>query len=415
MHRVSFRLVCSALAVACYAAPAWAQYNDPFTQTSVNSSVQMLPATHTSTGSSYVVTSHAGSCDECCDTCDDACCDTCEDVCSDTCDTCCDVCDDACCEPKSCKTYFAGFEATFLDPHFEDGNVPGTGLIGAIGAALGNPGGLGAVAFPSDDFDFQFAPRFYAGMMDETGFGARAAYWWFDSESDSASISSSFDLAGGMLNVTDTVQGELELHVLDLEAFQAVTMNRWTANLGAGIRIAKVRVASDMLLDGNAVGGGFDGATGSLLIATEQDFTGFGPTISGELRREVGNGLSVFAKGRYALIFGKNDASASATIAATDFLPFLDGTLAIENNDIEDFLSVYEIQLGTAYEYQSGANRFFVTAAWEAQLWAGAGGYQDLLGDLSQFNAILPPGGPLATPEGDIGFSGFTVGVGMAR
>ena len=408
MHRVSFRLLCSALAVACYAAPAWAQYNDPFAQTSATSSVQMLPATHTSTGSSYVVTSHAGSCDECCDTCDDACCDTCEDVCCDTCDTCCDVCDDACCEPKSCKTYFAGFEATFLDPHFEDGAAPGTGIAGAILSTSGDQAGQ-APLFATEDFDFAFAPRFYAGMVDETGFGARVTYWWFNDTSGTATVGTTF--GGGALAANINVAGELELHVLDVEGTQGFAMGNWNMNLGAGLRFAQFNISS------NVFGGASDGSnTGT--ITTASDFSGFGPTISGALIRDIGNGLAVFAKGRFALLYGKTDATGAFNLNLPD-VPLGGGVIGMQNgsfanNDIEDFLSVYEIQIGTAYEYQSGANRFFVTAAWEAQLWAGAGGYQELLGSLPQL-APITTGAPLATGAGDVGFSGFTVGVGVGR
>jgi hypothetical protein len=105
-----------------------------------------------------------------------------------------------------------------------------------------------------------------------------------------------------------------------------------------------------------------------LLPGVGVDFDGIGPTLSLQGTRPVAcSGLSVFAMGRYSLLFGETDIT-------TPFL--LGGQISIQ----DDMVGVAEIQMGLNHE-RCLNECYTLTSSifWEAQRWDSDSG---ALGDI---------------------------------
>jgi len=243
-----------------------------------------------------------------------------------------------------------GAEITFLRPHHSMGTrgYDGTDLL----------------------FDFEAAPRFWMGWVNECGLGIRFRYWDFDHTQTVASQygqgrtdSQRFDISVSDLEITDTMQ----LTCL------------WELTISGGVRYVDYdeRRFTTFVRDGS--------------IAGLQEFRSstWGPTISAELRRPIWGCLDVFANVRGSAMFGDEDELLWDPQGQQRML------VGSESADVK---FITEMQLGSEYNRPlSNGARLFFRGAVEAQYW-------------STFS-----GEPFYDGGEAVGFVGFTMSAGLLR
>ena len=213
----------------------------------------------------------------------------------------------------------------------------------------------------------------------------------------------------------------LDVEAIDLEVTQAIHYCRWDLTFAAGVRYGAVHVsgAEDLLLEAGVFPVGILSESS---LQTSQRFDGVGPTVALEGRRRLGNSnLSIYGNARGSLLFGNYKRRArfeNAGLVGFIFDPDefeYEVDLASDRGD--DLLTVLEMQLGMEYAREMGYGAlFFVRGGFEAQVWQGAGGYGNLLSGLEGIESLTGlAGGGLASIDGDIGFIGATVAVGVMR
>ncbi|MFO0872028.1 MAG: hypothetical protein U0935_24135 [Pirellulales bacterium] len=256
-----------------------------------------------------------------------------------------DFCDDCC---DRCPGVIAGAELTFLKAH----NNALSLAIAPLGAGNIIPG-----------YDFEVAPRFWAGYEFAGGLGFRATYWGFDQ-----SVTS---------NVLPITVG-LEATTVDLELTQSGSFCKWDLTFSAGARYGRIDDSLALSFGGPP-------------ISLSHEFEGVGGTIAFGVRRPVGyRGLSLIGGLRASLLYGSTDASVD--LSGLNF-PVTGVTLT---ND-QQVLEIYEMRMGGEWsrDLDNGA-RFYAQVLYEAQAWNIA--------------PIL-----LGIGDSQIGFSGVAVNVGLAR
>ncbi len=304
---------------------------------------------------------------------------------------------DACCHATAGWT--GGVEITVVQPFFEDARNPSTNLAGLVGL-------LGGAGTPSTaSFGMNPAPRFWIGKQNCDGFGGRVRYWQYDQSAGPVAS----PLGGPGL--TETVLAGLEVHALDVEMTQVINWDRWVFTLSGGGRYGSVH-----LTDAASFAAAGPVALNTL---TSQRFDGGGPTVALEGKRYLGSSnLALFANSRASLLYGNVKRSAAiAIVDPQDVTGFgLDGLAAAVGSRGNDLITVLELQVGAEWsrEIRYGA-KFFARGAAEAQVWQGAGGFDGILSGIGALDAILPPGGEIASTRGDLGFIGAAFAVGIAR
>jgi hypothetical protein len=295
--------------------------------------------------------------------------------------------------------WIGGVELTVVQPFFEDARNPSTNLAGLVGL-LGGAGMSSSASFGMDA-----APRFWIGKQNCNGFGGRVRYWQYDQSA--GPVTSPL----GIPAVTETVLAGLEVHALDVEMTQVINWDNWVFTLSGGGRYGSVHLTDIASF----------AAPGPVAVntLTSQRFDGGGPTVSFEGKRYLGNSnLALFANTRASLLYGNVKRQAAIAIVDPQNVTGLglDGVTAATGSRGNDLLTVLELQVGAEWsrEIRYGAV-FFARSAVEAQVWQGAGGFDGILGGLAVTDAILPPGGEIASTRGDLGFIGAAFAVGIAR
>lgn len=319
----------------------------------------------------------------------------------------CDSCsgDDCCCigcgEPVCCETcgpcllppaWYAGFEATFVKPRFED-NVAFTRME-ADGASF--------ESFTDTEFDYdlEFTPRVFVGWQDNSGIGLRATWWQFDHAAATETANppangfgaithpafGSVDNSSVIPTDTFSAASDLNAYTIDLEATREKQFSAWDVSVAGGIRYAYSEQSYSAELRDNA-----DTFRGS--IDFRQSIEGFGPTISLSAYRPIATDAGIFCKARGSVLFGDGESTLTAVEDADLTTPF--NTSRTTGGD--DLLSIGEIQVG--FRWQSLGRRGqtyrpFLSAALEGQIWNGAG------------NAT--------SEDGALGFFGFNTGAGVS-
>ena len=287
----------------------------------------------------------------------------------------------------------AGFEFTFLKPRFSD-NVAFTAMQ-ADGASFESFRGS------EFEYDLELSPRAWLSVDGCAGLGLRATYWQLDQDANAIAASPPANGFGridhpsfGDIDISTTIPGDrfvamsgIEAYSIDLEATKQMRFNLWAVTAGTGVRYASVEQSYLAELTNSA-------GTRQGQIDFQQNLGGFGPTISLNTARPLGQCFTIFGKARGSLLWGDGTVELDAGEDLDLTTPFR--TDRVNNRD--DILPITEIQVGLQwlppprphYAFQP-----FFSAALEGQLWSNAG------------NAT--------TESGDLGFFGFNVGIGFSR
>jgi hypothetical protein len=243
---------------------------------------------------------------------------------------------DCCCCDQS--AYFFSLEATVFKFHDAGGVEDANGIDGK--------------------FDFELMPRITLGYVGCDGLGARIRYWDFDADTKSKAH----------------LPISVETYNVDFEVFQVCELDCCTAlEFSAGIRYNDFEHHRTGLADvGPPV----------VLFVDKYDFSDIGGMIGIEARRDLGNGLGVYARLREVILMGD--------------------TGILDNNDeIDVTRPVTEIAFGADYCYCG----WTVHGGLEWQNW---GNYTtralDGVDDDVEFVEDV-------NDNDDIGFAGFVFGV----
>ena len=155
---------------------------------------------------------------------------------------------------------------------------------------------------------------------------------------------------------------DIEAHALDVEVTQRGDFQCSDWLVSGGLRHGGVDITEPNGIFGVIPVAAFFGPTGV-------EFSGTGPTVSGEPSRHFGgcSGLSLFGRARSALLFGDIDVTS----------PFRGGVVF---NIEDEFVHVWEYQLGIQYDHCFCGKTAHVGVFWEAQRWDSE---SNALGDLA--------------------------------
>jgi len=303
-------------------------------------------------------------------------------------DICCD--DMGCDGPVRCRScpprarFFAGFEATFVKPRFE--NNTAFSVMEADGASF--------ESFRDTEFDYDldFAPRVFLGWQRNDGVGMRVTWWQFDQEAAIASANppangfgaishptfGDVDISSVIPTDTFSASSDLSAYTIDLEATKQTSFSNWDLGVGSGIRFARTEQSyRAQLRDTNNVLRG--------QIDYRNSLEGFGPTISLDAYRPFSSQSGIFCKARGSVLFGDGESQLTAIEDADLTTPF--NTTRTTSRD--DLLSISEVKVGYRWKARKGRGqvfRPFFSVAMEGQIWNGVGNATSEEGTLFGFN-----------------------------
>jgi hypothetical protein len=141
-------------------------------------------------------------------------------------------------------------------------------------------------------------------------------------------------------------------------------------------------------------------------------FSGWGPTVSGEMGVRVWRRVGIYGLGRVSYLFGHSHQEASQIQTGT--APNL---LFTANNDKLVAVPVGEIELGLSWQADYRRMRFMVRSGFAAQMWWDAGSASiPAGGTFSSLGAQSPQGVffPVSTAtNSNLGFLGWTFSLGL--
>jgi len=171
--------------------------------------------------------------------------------------------------------------------------------------------------------------RYALGYENDSGVGVRARYFGLD---DSIPLAQRF--GGGSVG--------LDVESIDVEATFRKTRGDWDAGVSGGVRYGNLEYTGD----------------GIVIFPGELSFEGFGPTISVDGRRSIGDtSFSVFGNLRGSLLMGE--------------LGNTQPVRGLSAGSVEDeIMHVIENQIGVSWLLTDGNGpQLEVRAAWETQFW----------------------------------------------
>ena len=314
----------------------------------------------------------------------------CDDVCTGCGDMACGDCIGDCCSPVS-KSFYVGFEATFVKPRFEDNSA--FTVMTSDGALFET---FNEIEF---DYDMDFTPRVFVGWQNCDGLGLRATWWQFDHAAADLSANppangfgevalppfGDVDISSNIATDTFSAASDLNAYTLDLEATKQTSFSSWNLGVGGGIRyasaeqhyFAQVRETGNVLRD---------------QVDFQHSIEGIGPTISIDAYRPWSHQLGTFCKARGSVLFGDGE----SRLSAGEDLDLANSFTTTRNTSRDDLLSIAEIQVGVRWQASQNRRRVvkpFLTSAFEGQIWNGAG------------NAT--------SEDGNLGFVGISAGGGL--
>lgn len=207
------------------------------------------------------------------------------------------------------RTWYAGMDAVIVRPQ-----------LGALS--------VGGVQL-TPDFDYKVSPRFWAGVTNSNGLGARVTYWTFDANE-------SLPAAGTFADV--------EVDSLDLDTTVNASICNTDLTFFGGIKYGKIRTElnADLgIIDANLA----------------HQFEGFGPTLGMEVRRQIRqSNFALVGMLRGSWLFGQTDLEIQDLVAV---------------NAEDSMTQVWEARLGVEYTRCVGDRgaTLIARAVWEAQAW----------------------------------------------
>ena len=278
--------------------------------------------------------------------------------------------------------YFGSVTAAYLKPHFQ-GNTAITSGGGGVNEAT---------AF---DFDHRTNASSRFGFESKYGPGVEVNLFNLNFDSELSQFDSN-GIQSGQTSVTvagvgnpifaiaddagETLisQSSIEVDSLSLSVYKALQFKR--ARLLGNFGFQYVSVGQQLLADVTAGGVVVD------RLRSTTDIRAFGPRAILEYYRPVGHTpLEFVTSFGGSLLFGERDQFVNSTTAGT-----------FNRSGSEEFITVAEYLAGLQYKKMTGEDRaWFARVAFVHQSWLG--------------------GGTATFPQGDFGFNGITLGVGLNR
>lgn len=298
--------------------------------------------------------------------------------------TCCKSACTGCSRCQPCGPY-AGFAFLFARPYFGEGTA-----LRKYGGAYPR-----TISLPFS-YDREVTPRVWFGYAFPNGCSLRYRYWQFDHAGKPLSaeddIGPYFRHEAFAYATPDwveyrtrdgdtlTVTNGLEAHTSDIEVTQRLQYGQVSFTFAGGVRCARLDQHYGLeIVDADAI----PRFNGDLIV--NRIYKGIGPTVAIELERPVGLcGLSLLGAARGSVLFGDEESS------------FVDspGYPYVKTEHV--ILGIAEIEIGVQWACDlSNGVRAFARGGYEGQLWSDAGSPN--------------------TPNGDMGFEGFSVAFGFAR
>ncbi|MBW3541689.1 MAG: hypothetical protein KY476_15580 [Planctomycetes bacterium] len=315
------------------------------------------------------------------------------------------VCCDTGCACESCcdqgGAYFV-YENVIVKPYFSQNAAFAIDLDG-----------VATDRHDVEDFEWnlKYSPRLELGYLNCDGMGWRARYWHFDHGTElnaaAANVNGDIEVEIALepdITIDVAANGTIETrHSLDVYTFDLEAVGRRESCEGGvtgsiGLRYARSE-QNYKALDRIATGAVED------IVTSRHFIQGVGPTLSGEVRRQMRGNVSLFANLRGSLLYGESD-----WVASEDNNPVgsVDDVISIEGS--QDLLSIAELQLGVDYRRMTDSGRaVFARVAFETQYWANAGTGLILPAsdiDNNDVQAVDPR-------EADLGLLGLTIATGI--
>jgi len=248
--------------------------------------------------------------------------------------------------------FFSTYEHLFLDSKISNQGTQRVFYVGRFNSLTESEGGI--------ESPLEYASRLTVGYEGRSGCGIQARWFSFDEDQTYTGR-----VREGGLWIDITGGTTLEVEAVDFELSQRGRFGVWDWLATGGVRYVDLglqeqeinfEVLSDFAWSGN----------------TGYEFEGTGPTFSLMGLRNIGQtGLSVYGRGRTALLFGDLEhASAFRT----------SGRYTVA----DEFMQIWEFQLGANFEANLGCVDLLSGIFWETQRWDSD---SDLFGDLA-FNGF---------------------------
>ncbi len=312
----------------------------------------------------------------------------------------------------------------------------GGGLYGLVPVFQSNPAFIIARTTSTSGFinqvDFnqriEAAPLAWVGYTFDSGWGVRARWFEFDSDSsitdkgftNKALTSQSIFLPGGQLlittgtsspNITSAVMAaseNLSINVIDGEATNAFTWCHWAMLASAGVRYGTIDQSYNFEVSTPATTKAPKVAAAQYTASSSNNFTGVGPTLGLEARHQVSSSdLYFYSSARGSLLFGSEQEQ--GTVPYTPTAPGNPVALQFLSNGQAALLGIGEMEVGAEIEHCWGRFHFSAQLALVGQMWWGAGNSTSVQSlDANPATAITAIHG--AIPAG--GNLGFVGGVG---
>ncbi|MBA2115442.1 Lpg1974 family pore-forming outer membrane protein [Bremerella alba] len=294
------------------------------------------------------------------------------------------------CHPNVCEAHwFAGFEATFLKPHFTSN--PAYTLMESDGSSFES---FSQVEF---DYDLQFAPRVFVGLQMNEEIGFRATWWHFDNDPSVLTAQPPANGFGsitpppfGTVDISTSIPGStfqagtgLTAYTLDLDVTRQYCISHWRIGAFGGLRYAEID--QNYLAQTTNASGALTGQ-----IDYEHGLSGIGPTMGLYASVPVANRIELFSEARGSILFGEATSRLTAGEDLDLTTPFTTTTTASR----DEVMTIGEVELGLRWQ---GCRRRcwqpFGSVALEGQTWGDVG------------NAT--------SEEGSLGFFGFNASFGF--
>lgn len=246
--------------------------------------------------SPLIETSYRGDADLCCD-----------DCCFD-----CDSCIGGCCDPCCRARFYVGLDFGVLKPEADSLRIPGHQRT------------------VKPEYDYEFAPRVYAGFAACSGWGGQISYWRMETTGDNRTS-------------VQQIASDLDLRTADVDVTRTAQLGQWSVQVGAGGRWGQVE-------------NNYFGVNNSALNLRTV-FEGAGPTALLNLRRPLGSGSwAVVGQGRASFLYGETD---------------VDSTVAPNLEIGDEWMDIWEGRVGFEWTGNSPDHcaLFYVRALFEAQYW----------------------------------------------
>jgi len=320
--------------------------------------------------------------------------------------------------------FFADAGVYLMEPQFE-------GNPAFLASPLKGVGHAAPLPFHLDEFDYDlsFTPRATVGVANDSGWGLRTSWWFFDQNASTlvshktdpkhtllfssvaipgvggftwpGPAAQQFNVFNNMLNFGS----HLKLDVWDWEAFREVHAGAWCLLFSAGARYAHVSQNYDVTAS-NAGKGKLGTLSVNLLtdsqeVDADHHFDGFGPTGALDLHRPLGaSGFAVYGTARTSVLFGHTKIGAFRQTVLIDQVVPLKGkattarrtTFLSEETGEDDVLPVEEFEFGLEWAQALGRGRIFVRTGLVAQVWFDAGNATSPDGDLGFLGGALTAG-----------------------